>query len=330
MKKITRLLFVLLASIGFAQEDITYQKPPQEILDLVDFQRAPSISMDSKREQIVFMYRNTYKTLAEISEEEMRLAGLRINPKTNISSTITYVNNIQYRKFKDKNLVAIKGLPENPRLSNFAWSPDESKMAFTHTTQTGVEVWIMDFNTLSAKKLTDARANANLGNPITWFKDGNSLLVRMLPKDKPELIDTKTALPTGPIVTVSDGSLAQNRTYQDLLKNKTDEENFDILTTSELYKVDLNGNATIWKGKAIYRSESFSPDGNYVMITTIERPYSYIVPLGRFPVTTTIYDKDGKLVSEFDKKPLIEDLPKGFMAVQTGKRSINFSLCRSS
>src|SRR5690606_36100179 len=130
---------------------------------------------------------------------------------------------------------------------------------------------------------------------------------------KPELIDTKTALPTGPIVTVSDGSLAQNRTYQDLLKNKTDEENFDILTTSELYKVDLNGNAKLWKGKAIYRSESFSPDGNYVMITTIARPYSYSVPLGRFPVTTTIYDKDGKLVSEFDKKPLIEDLPKGFM-----------------
>jgi dipeptidyl aminopeptidase/acylaminoacyl peptidase len=324
MKKLTYLLFLVASAFGFAQEDITYQKPPQEILDLVDYQRAPSISMDSKREQIVFMYRNTYKTLAEISEEEMRLAGLRINPKTNISSTVTYVNNIQYRKFKDKNLVQIKGLPENPRLSNFAWSPDESKMAFTHTTQTGVEVWIMGFNTLSAKKLTDARANANLGNPITWFKDGNSLLVRMLPKDKAELIDTKSALPTGPIVTVSDGSLAQNRTYQDLLKNKTDEENFDILTTSELYKVDLNGNAKLWKGKAIYRSESFSPDGNYVMITTIERPYSYIVPLGRFPVTTSIYDKDGKLISEFDKKPLIEDLPKGFMAVQTGKRSINW------
>lgn len=324
MKKITSLLVVLISGFGFAQEDITYQVPPQEILELVDFQRAPSISMDSKKEQIVFMYRNTYKTLAEISEEEMRLAGLRINPKTNISSTVTYVNNIQYRKFKDKNLVQIKGLPENPRLANFAWSPDESKMAFTHTTQTGVEVWVADFKTLSAKKLTDAKANANLGNPITWFKDGNSLLVRMLPRDKPELIDTKSALPTGPIVTVSDGSLAQNRTYQDLLKNKIDEENFDILTTSELYKVDLNGKATLWKDKAIYRSESFSPDGNYVMITTIERPYSYIVPLSRFPVTTTIYDKDGKLVSEFDKKPLIEDLPKGFMAVQTGKRSISW------
>jgi len=66
MKKLTCLLFILAASFSFAQEDISYQKPPQEILDLVDYQRAPSISMDSKREQIVFMYRNTYKTLAEI------------------------------------------------------------------------------------------------------------------------------------------------------------------------------------------------------------------------------------------------------------------------
>lgn len=324
MKKISYLLFLMVSTLGFAQEDITYQKPPQEILELVDFERAPSISMDSKKEQIVFMYRNTYKTLAEISEEEMRLGGLRINPKINISSTITYVNNLKYRKFNDKNLLPIKGLPENPRLANFAWSPDETKMAFTHTTPSGVEVWVVDLTTLTAKRLTEARANANLGNPITWFKDGHALLVRMLSKDKPELIDTKTTLPSGPIVTKSDGTIAQNRTYQDLLKNKIDEQNFDILTTSELYKVDLNGNATLWKGKSIYRNETFSPDGNYVMITTIERPYSYIVPYTRFPQTTTIYDKEGNLVSVFHKKPLIEDLPKGFMAVESGKRSFSW------
>lgn len=324
MKKLTSIILIALAAIGFAQEDINYQIPPPEILELVDFQRAPSISMDSKKEQIVFMYRNTYKTLAEISEDEMRLAGLRINPKTNISSTVTYVNNIQYKRFKDKNPVQIKGLPENPRLAYFSWSPDETKMAFTHTAQNGVELWFVDFKTLTAKKLTDARVNANLGNPITWFKNENSILARMLPKDKKELVDTKTALPTGPIVTVSDGSLAQNRTYQDLLKNRADEENFDILTTSELYKIDLNGNSKLWKERAIYNGEIFSPDGNYIMISTIERPYSYIVPLGRFPLVTNIYDQNGKLITEFNQKPLIEDMPKGFMAVQTGKRSISW------
>lgn len=320
MRKIILSLMVLLTVRAFAQEDLTYQQPPQEILELVDFQRAPYVLMDSKKEQMVFLYRNTYKTLAEISEPEMRLAGLRINPKTNISSTITYYNNIQYRKLNGKEIVQIKGLPQNPRLANFSRSPDESKMAFTNTVNDGVELWVVDFNSLVAKKITDASVNANLGNPITWFNDGNALLVRMFPKDRAELTDTDAVLPTGPTVTVSDGSLAQNRTYQDLLKNKQDEDNFDALTTSELYKVDLNGNSKLWKEKAIYRSEYFSPDGNYIMISTIVKPYSYIVPLSRFPMITNIYDKDGNLVSEFNEKPLIEDLPKGFMAVQTGKR----------
>lgn len=325
MKKITTLfLFVTLFVFVFGQEDITYQSPPKEILELVDYERAPSISMDSKKEQIVFLYRNTYKTLAEISEEEMRLAGLRINPKTNISSTITYVNDLKHKRLSDKKLNSIEGLPETPRMAYFSWSPDETKMAFTNTTLKGVGVWVVDFETLKATKLTDDKVNANLGNPITWFKDGKSLLVRMLPRDKAELIDTKSALPTGPIVTVSDGAIAQNRTYQDLLTNKIDEENFDILTTSELYKIDLKGNSVLWREKAIYSSESFSPDGNYIMISTIERPYSYIVPLSRFPLNTSIYDKNGKLIVEFNKKPLIEDLPKGFMAVHTGKRSIGW------
>ena len=74
---------------------------------------------------------------------------------------------------------------------------------------------------------------------------------------------------------------AQNRTYQDLLKNKNDEYNFEQLTLSELYKVSLNGIKTIWKESNMYRSTSFSPDGNYVMITTIEKPFSYLVPYYR-------------------------------------------------
>ena len=41
------LLFVVFTS---AQESITYQKPSAEIMQLADFERAPSVFMDSKRE----------------------------------------------------------------------------------------------------------------------------------------------------------------------------------------------------------------------------------------------------------------------------------------
>src|SRR5690606_9797667 len=150
-------------------------------------------------------------------------------PRTNISSTVTYVNNIKYKKLKDKEPVQVKGLPQNPKLANFSWSPDETKMAFTNTVHTGVEVWVLDIAALEAKKLTEAKVNANVGNAISWFRDSKALLVKMLPANRPELINTAQTIPTGPTVTVSDGTKAQNRTYQDLLKNKQDEANFENL-----------------------------------------------------------------------------------------------------
>jgi hypothetical protein len=102
-----KLRFTLLLSIGFglsalAQENVKFQKPPAEILALADYERSPSVSMDSKKEYMLLSYRSTYKTLDELSQEEMRLGGLRINPITNISSTVTYINNLKLRKVKDK------------------------------------------------------------------------------------------------------------------------------------------------------------------------------------------------------------------------------------
>lgn len=309
---------------GSAQENLTYQKPPEEILKLVDIQRPPSVRIDNNKENMLLFYRNSYKSIAELSEDELRLAGLRINPKTNISSRAVFINNVKYKKLGDPEPKQVSGLPDNARLSYFTTSPDDKKVAFTNTTTTGVEIWVLDMESGAAKKLTGASANANMGNPISWFRDGKSLLVRMLPEHRPELINTEQATPTGPTVTVSSGILAQNRTYQDLLKSKEDEFNFEALTTSELHRVDLDGNTSLWKEKAMYAGESFSPDGNYVMVTTLHRPFSYIVPLYRFPTHTVIYNLDGKLIKSVEETPLIEDMPKGFMATHEGKRNISW------
>lgn len=307
------------------QENITFQKPSQEILQLADYERAPSVSLSSNKEWMVLMYRNTYKTLQDLNQEEMRLGGLRINPITNISSTTTFINNIKVKKVSDKLESDVKGLPANANISNLSWSPDESKMAFTHTTENGNELWILDLKTTTAKKLTDAVLNANLGNPITWYKNSEKLLIKTLPANRPALIDASKAIPKGPIVsTAEEGVVSQNRTYQDLLKNKTDEANFETLVTSELYTVDLNGNKKLFKEADMYAGESFSPDGNYILLTTIEKPFSYLVPLNRFPMKTHAYDSNGNAIALVNDIPLNEIMPKGFMAVRKGKRSMSW------
>tara|TARA_R110002033_G_scaffold33214_10_gene70538 strand:+ start:23917 stop:26232 length:2316 start_codon:yes stop_codon:yes gene_type:complete len=293
-------------------------------MDLVDYERAPSVSMDTKKEYMLLMYRNTYKTLDDLNQDELRLGGLRINPVTNISSTTTYSNNIKLRKIKDKAETQVSGLPENAKISNISWSPDEKKIAFSNTSDTGVALWVVDVASAKAMKLTEDNVNANLGNPFSWYNDNENILVKMLLENRSALLDGKKNLPTGPIVSNATGSISQNRTYQDLLKNKTDEANFENVLTAELYKVNLNGLKTLFKGADLYAGENFSPDGKYLMISTILKPFSYIVPLNRFPSKTVIYDLNGEEVKVVNEVPLNEIMPKGFMATRTGKRNMNW------
>jgi dipeptidyl aminopeptidase/acylaminoacyl peptidase len=326
MKKIQIITLSILMGISAsnAQENLKYQLPPESILKLADYERPPAVTIDSRNENMLLSYRSTYKTLDELNQTEISLAGLRVNPVTNISSSTTYYNNLKIRKVKDADPVQVKGLPVQPRIANITWSPDETKVAFTNTTNKGVELWSLVFATGQATRLTDATVNANLGNPLNWFRDSKSILIRLLPAQRPELIDPKQALPEGPTISVADGSKAQNRTYQDMLKNPTDEANFMTLATAELYKVDLSGSKTLFKAADIYAGENFSPDGQYLLVTTIAKPFSYIVPLNRFPQVSVVYDLNGKTVKTVNQIPLNEVLPKGFMAVRKGKRSLNW------
>jgi dipeptidyl aminopeptidase/acylaminoacyl peptidase len=326
MKKTILILIILLATNLFteAQENLIYQKPSAEILALVDYERAPSVTMDSKKEFMLLSYRDTYKSLNDLNQEEMRLGGLRINPVTNISSTITYINNLKIRKVAAQEEIQVSGLPQNPRISYITMSPNEKKIAFTNTVNAGVELWVLDVETAKANRLTEAIVNANMGNPISWLNDNENLLVRLLPKNRAALIDTKKDLPKGPTVSMSDGSISQNPTFQDLLKNKADEQNFETLIISDIYKISITGKAEIFKTSAMYAGVSVSPDGNFILITTIQKPFSYIVPYYRFPQTSIVYDTKGNEIKVVNEVPLIENIPKGFDSAPKGKREMSW------
>ncbi len=325
MKKLIPLLLFLLPMMHLeGQIEVKYQKPPKEILDLVDVSLAPLVRMDSKAENMVLIYRDPYKSIQELSETELRLGGLRINPVTNISSRARYYKSLSIQKTKEGKEKKVEGLPANARLANFSWSPDETQMAFTHTTTKGVELWILDIQSGKVRKLTEDRLNANMGSPFTWFKDSKGLLVKYLPDDRKKLVQDNV-VPTGPTVSEnSGGKKAQNRTYQDLLKNVNDEANFEQLVRSQLFKVTLDGKKELWRETSMYRGMSFSPDGNYILVLEIQRPFSYIVPYGRFPYTVKIMDNDGKELKTLLEVPLLEDLPKGFMSVRKGPRNIGW------
>lgn len=325
MKNTIILVFFLFLVFNVkAQDNITYQKPPKEILDLVNAPLAPTVRMDEKGNYALLLYRENFKSIEEISEKELRIAGLRINPIINSETGQTYYTDFQIKNIATNQLQKVANLPENPQMASFSWSPDQQMMAFTNTTSIGVELWIVNLKSATAQKLTDATLNNNLGRSFTWFKDSKSILALFVPENRKAIVESDKIVPTGPTVSSNFGSKAQNRTYQDLLKNKVDEDNFELLALSNLYKVSLDGSKKLWKKAAIYRGIDFSPNGNFVLISEMKRPFSYIVPMERFPYQVSLYDVDGNFVKKIQDFPLIEELPKGFNAVQKGMRQLNW------
>ena len=322
-KTILSILFFF--SIIKSQENYSYQKPPKEILELVDVRLPPRVLIDDNRSFIVYLYRDSYKSISELSDPEMKLAGLRLNPNSNSRSRTNYYNNIMISKINQigEGAKQVKGLPELPKLANIRWSPDQKKVAMTNTTKDGLELWYIDLKSLRAEKLTGPKLNASLGDVITWHQDSKNIIAKFKLKNPPEILDNENMVPTGPIISSNDGKKAQNRTYQDLLKNEVDEKNFETLASSVLYKISLKGKKKLLAKENMYYEIDFSPDGKFILISIIQKPFSYLVPYYRFPTKYVIYSSKGKELTVLHEVPLIEDLPKGFMAVRTGPR--NFS-----
>ena len=320
---LTILSFLFTVSV-FAQVNTNYQTPKQSLLELIDIDVAPSVVRDSEDKIMVFLYRPAYKNIEDLSKEELRLGGLRVDPIRHIGSRITYYNKVEVTKLDEsKQPQKVSGLPDNINLANFQFSPDEKKIAMTNTTQEGVELWVLDIKTLFAKKIFNAKVNATMGNAIRWINN-KELIVKSLPNDLKALINTSASVPNGPTITENNGSKAQNRTYQDLLKNPNDVYNFKQLSQSELLKININGEYSNWLPTRMYKNIQLSPDGAYVLIDFIKTPFSYIVPYNRFPTETHVYDINAKLIKVINDTPLLEELPKGFMSTTTEKRNFRW------
>jgi dipeptidyl aminopeptidase/acylaminoacyl peptidase len=322
-KKAGTLFFLLYASTTSAQESLTYQKPPQSILALVEAPTTPTVRISSEGEWMLLLESPGLPSIKEVSQPELRLAGLRINPANNSKSRGVSYKGIRVKSVESSEEFTFDGLPSDPQFSDITWSPDETKIAFMNNTDKGIELWYGDLKSRKAQKLTPHFLNDTYGNTFTWAPDGKSILAKFI-NDNRDKIPEDSAIPTGPVVQESSGKAAPSRTYQDLLKNPYQESLFDYYFSATLKRITLDGELSSILGPAILRSFEYSPNGDYLLVETIKRPYSYLVPANLFPYTTEIFDDSGKMVKALFNAPLAENLPAGFDAVATGPRAFGW------
>jgi len=306
-------------------QSVDYQQPPQNIIDLVDADPTPGVSISPDKSQMLLMHIPPMPDIAEVAQEELRIGGLRINPITNGGSRSRYYNALSLRSMDADEETPITGLPASAHLENVSWAYDSKHIACTHTSTEGLELWIIDVAAATATRFGDLHVNdAMPGTPVSWFPDGKRLLIKQIPSDR-EASPQESAVPTGPVVQENSVGSAPVRTYQDLLKNPHDEDLLEYYTTSQAAIIDIeSGSLKPYLEPGINWGLSVSPDGQFIMATRIKRPFSYIVPYYRFAQEVSVYDLAGNEVRRLGDIPAAENIPKGFNAVRTGPRNFDW------
>lgn len=320
MKHVCSILLVMMSLVVWSQENITYQRPPQVIADLLEAPLTPSVTFSPDKKWMVLFDRSDYPTIEELSRPELRIAGLRIDPTNNGPSRQSYLIGITLKSLSDKKEFTIKGLPTPLLISSASFSPDSKKMAFLQNYADRIELWTIDIASLTASKFSERKISAIFfGGAYSWLSDSQHIVFTSIPNNRKPLAE-KSRVPVGPTVEENLGKKAPNRTYQDLLKNPYDEQVFDYYGTSQLVLKKIGGEETLLGVPAIYTTASPSPDGNYILTKTLHKPYSYIVPFSRFPLTVQVVGIKGTLVKDVIDLPLIDNIPNGFNAVQKSPR----------
>jgi dipeptidyl aminopeptidase/acylaminoacyl peptidase len=306
-----------------AQEVTRYMEPPKEILEIVDAPSTPRISINPQSSHILFTFSQEMPDISELAAEELRLAGLRIN-----SSNYGASRTIFYEKFALKIIdkpteYPVIGIPLSGKVSSYSWSPDGTKLAMVVYFSNTIELWVANVSSGVATLWANNLNEALVSNCINWLPNSNSILYTSRVLYREPFVE-KNNIPIGPSVQEVKGKAAKVRTFQDLLQNRADEEKFEHFAYSQLMLATEGSEPKAIGNPDLIESFSVSPNGEYVLVEQLMRPFSYIVPYNRFSKSIQIWGINGKLLKQLAETPLAEDIPQGFSAVQKGPRNFNW------
>jgi dipeptidyl aminopeptidase/acylaminoacyl peptidase len=309
--------FVLGWGSALEGAESAYLKPPQVIVDILEAPPLPDALVSPSRDTLALLERVSMPSIAELAQPMLRLAGTRINPRTNGLHRLPGIEGLVLMKIADGSEVRVR-VPAGSSLGSVRFSPDGTKLALTRTTESGIELWVAEVATGAARAVAGPILNGVWGDPCEWLPDSSGLLCRLVPPERGEPPAAST-VPVGPRVQESSGKSAPVRTYQDLLSDSHDEALFDYYFASQLAILAVSsGSRNACGPPGLYEEVRLSPNGEYLLVARLKRPYSYLVPAESFPKEVEVWNRRGELVKRIADLPLAETVP--INGVPTGPR----------
>ncbi len=321
------------ASSPAPTDSLGYNLPPDNILSVMHAPSPPLPLVSPIYDTILLVSWQDYPSIARVATPFLRLAGARVEPKNHskhdtpggygITPCATGFALVRVADGKQTPVPLPTGMcPGNP-----VWAADGKRFAFVNIASDSVQLWIGDATTGNVQQVPTVHLNPMFNEAMQWMPDQKTLLVKLVPKSNeapPQQLDVLS----GPGIQETSGQKGESSTYEarDTLSTVRDENLFDYFALSQLAFVDSASLSVTPFGKpANYDHLDPAPDGHHILVTTIHKPYSYVVTYERFPKEVEVWDISNPTnvsVHTVASLPLADRVP--IHGVPTGPRDFSW------
>ncbi|MGB0947057.1 MAG: S9 family peptidase, partial [Pseudoalteromonas marina] len=302
--------------LPFSHAEQGYQTPSPDLAAVVDAKLAPTSYLSSDGQWLALFERRRVVSLDELAIEELKLAGIKLNP-ANFSRTRVRANfsAVELKHVQSGTVININNLP-NGIIRSPKWSSNSKYLAFIVEQTNEANLWLYSVESKQAKMLSSAALNSVLtASPYQWLPDSTAIIANLAVNvGKPRLENNSQNVV--PVIQQSTGEKAPARTYQNLLTSPFDEAQFKFFGQGQLAYITLDGKAQAIGSPALFKSFSVSPDSTNILVAGINEPFSYQVPYSRFATTWQIWGMRGFALAELAKQPLADNIPQGYDSVR--------------
>lgn len=315
------MLYLLLCLwVAVSQASTPWQRPPDDVLAVLDAPGTPEVWHAPGGEHLLLVTPVRYPPLADRAAPMHKLAGLRVDPRTNSAWGVAGHASPAIQHVADGRVVPI-ALPDGARVLDAHWSADGERVALIVRREDHVALHVAD--TEGRVVVPDVKLNPLLGSVVRWLPDQRRLVVKRVPAER-GAAPAPPPIPPGPMVLAA-AAASPSSTYEarDLLQTPHEEALFTHFTTSRLAIVDAaKGTVTDVTEAAPWALVAPSPDGKRLLVERLTPPWSYRVAWRRFASEIEVRGLDGRVERRIATQPLAEQVP--IHGVPEGPRDVHW------
>ena len=321
----------------------TYVKPPVDVERII---MAPRVDISfttpsPDRKWFIRAPGSDRGDIEEYGKTHIYLGGVQVDTKANRARSLT-TSTHRGLVLVDPRTQATKTIetPKGASISAQTWSPNGTQVAYIANFDAASHIFVADVASGKSVQVTKTPLLATLVTTIDWTPDGKGIITVLVPDTRgPAPTHGKNGIEDGPEVRLTESRAIPQVIHASLLEDPHDKAMLKYYTTGQLALIDVKAKTARKIGApGMIRSADVSPDGQYLRVTQMTEPFSYLVPVSNFGSVQELWDLNGKMIATLVKTPLREgertgdaDAPAGGRggpqqaATDTGKRNIQWN-----